>query len=242
MRKVLIVGLAVVGLAGCGSTKVNLTYNPTGVVKPEAARPMVEVINVADDRKNASPRIGAIRGGFGNPLKTLDASVPVNEMVRQAFADGLTARGMLAAPGSAQYGLNIGIKRLDSSQLMRREAHAHFDVAVATKGGAGTVFQRTYTDDRSDSGDLATGVLADVEDLRKITNDSLQAAVDKALDDPAFVAAISGPAPIPLASTAPASTSRANSDRLRELQALYDQHLITKGEYEERRRVILGGL
>jgi len=243
MRRAWMVGLVALGLSGCGSTPVKLTYSPAGVAaKTASAQPVVEVADIADARKNASPRIGAIRGGYGNPVKTLDAAVPVKDMVRQAFSDGLAARGLLAAPGSGAYELNITIKRLDSSQLMRREAHAHFDLALSEKGSGRPAFQRGFEDDRVDQGDLG-GVFGDVEVLRKFTNDSLQAAIDKALDDPAFIAAIGTPPLPPLASAVPPqSNGGPAADRLRDLQALYDQKLITKSEYDARRRVILGSL
>lgn len=35
-----------------------------------------------------------------------------------------------------------------------------------------------------------TGILADVEDLRKVANDTLQQAVDETLDDPTIRAAL----------------------------------------------------
>jgi uncharacterized lipoprotein YajG len=62
--------LAIV-LAGCGSTAASLTYTPTEAVQPQAA-PMVGTVTVVDQRGESDPNyVGVIRGGFGNPLKTL---------------------------------------------------------------------------------------------------------------------------------------------------------------------------
>lgn len=37
--------------------------------------------------------LGAIRGGYGNPLKNLESNVPVSQLVQDAFSSALKARG-----------------------------------------------------------------------------------------------------------------------------------------------------
>ncbi|WP_168220321.1 YajG family lipoprotein [Azospirillum thermophilum] len=168
-----------------------MTYNRAAVSATlPKAKPTVEVFGVTDSRKNSSTRIGAIRGGFGNPIKTLEASAPVKDVVRQAFLDGLSARGLLAAPGAGSYGIELTVKRLDSSQLVRREAHSDFVFSVIEKTSGRQIYSKDVADNRADEGSLAGGILGSVEELRKITNDSLQAAVDQALDNPAFLSVI----------------------------------------------------
>ena len=183
--------IAVAGLmiSGCSTTPVSLSYNPA-LAKQAAIMPVVEVNSVMDQREDTSNRIGAIRGGFGNPLKKLETPVPVKDVVRDTFVEGLRARGLLADGNTGTYGLQIGVKRLDSSQLVRREAHSKFDISVIDKASGKHVYSKTAEDNRSDEGSLATGILASTEDLRKITNDSLQAAIDQALDDIGFLTAI----------------------------------------------------
>jgi hypothetical protein len=83
------------------------------------------------------------------------------------------------------------VKRLDSSQLVRREAHSKFEIAVIERASGKQVYSRTAEDNRSDEGGNGAGILASVDDLRKIANDSLQAAIDQALDDMGFLAAVS---------------------------------------------------
>ncbi len=179
------------GVSACSNTAVDLTYNRAAVTaKPVAAKPVVEMLSVTDARKNPSTRIGAIRGGFGNPLKTLEVSTPVKDIVRQAFLDGLGARGLLASPGSGAYGIELTVKRLDSSQLMRREAHSDFLVTVIDKASGRPIYAKQVEDNRADGEASGAGIFGSVEELRAYTNDSLQAAVDKALDNPLFLAAI----------------------------------------------------
>jgi len=179
-------------LAGCGAHQVPMAYNTALVTaKSAAAKPVVEVLSVADTRKYTGTHLGAIRGGYGNALKTLETAQPVKEVVRQAFSEGLAARGLLAPGNGGRYGLDVTVEKLDCSQLIRREAHARFQVSVLDKTTGRPVYTRTSDDSRVDPGNLVeTGVLGSVEDLRKLTNDSMQAAIDDALDNPAFLAVI----------------------------------------------------
>ena len=89
--------IAVAGfiISGCSTTPVSLSYNPA-LAKQAAIMPVVEVNSVMDQREDTSNRIGAIRRGFGNPLKKLETPVPVKDMVRDAFVERLRARGLLA--------------------------------------------------------------------------------------------------------------------------------------------------
>jgi uncharacterized lipoprotein YajG len=189
--KLSVIAIAAFLISGCSTNPVTLSYDPALVpAKQTTSLPVVEVNSVTDWRENTSNRIGAIRGGYGNPLKKLTTTVPVKDVVREAFTEGLRARGLLAEGHKGSYGLNIDVKRLDSSQLVRREAHSKFDISVIETVSGKQIYSRTAEDNRSDEGGNGAGILASVDDLRKITNESLQAAIDQALDDMGFLAAI----------------------------------------------------
>lgn len=242
------VAAGVLGLlvAGCSTHQVDMAYSPAAVVKPAAATPTVNVVSVSDNRKHKGAHLGAIRGGYGNAIKTIEASQPVKDVVRQAFTDGLAARGMLAQTGGAQYGLEITVDRLDCSQLVRREAHAKFQLALVDQASGQKVFSKTAEDDRTDSGSLVeTGIFGSVEDLHRLVKASMQAAVDQALDDSMFQAATARSPALVGGAKPPAAISQVNAapaDRLRDLQSPLDQKLITKQEYDERRKAIVGAL
>ena len=192
MRKAVLGVLLAVGLLGaCSTHQVTMAYNPGAVQKPAAAKPDLEVLAVTDSRKYTGKHLGAIRGGYGNTLKTIEASSPVKEVVQKAFVDGLNARGLLAPTNGGRYGLDVTIEKLDCSQLIRKEAHARFQVTVLEKTTGRPVYSKAVDDAREDMGNLfATGVFGSVEELTKLANDSMQAAVDQALDNPAFLTAI----------------------------------------------------
>lgn len=192
MRKTALGALMAVGLLGaCTTHQVTMAYNPTSAQKPAPAKPDVEVLSVTDSRKYTGKHLGAIRGGYGNTLKTIETASPVKEVVRKAFVDGLNARGLLAPANGGRFGLDVTVEKLDCSQLVRKEAHARFLVSVLDKATGRPVYSKIVEDNREDMGNLfATGVFGSVDELTKLTNDSMQAAVDQALDNSAFLTVV----------------------------------------------------
>ena len=179
-------------LSACSTTSVGLKYSPTeSVSKVAATAPPVFLGTFLDQRGVRQNWLGAIRGGFGNPLKNLESDRPVAELVRTAFSDGLRARGVTIDQTSAQYQITGVIRTLDCSQYVRREAHADIEISVLDKAGQQR-FARRYTSDALDGSllSLSVGVFASVDDLRLIMEKTLRETVDKALDDTALRAAL----------------------------------------------------
>lgn len=179
--------LAAALLAGCGTTSVGLKYAAPGQLTRAAAVVPLGVGAFADQRGEPATWLGAIRGGFGNPLKNLESDRPVAELVATAFADGLRARGfgVDAQPGRPQ--LTGVVRKLDCNQVVRREANVEVELTV--RGADGAVrLTKAYSASRLD-GSLVTvsaGVFASVDDLRATLELALRETVDKALDDPAL--------------------------------------------------------
>ncbi|MGH8533666.1 MAG: YajG family lipoprotein [Gammaproteobacteria bacterium] len=182
---ILIVSILV---AGCTTTRVALDYTPLS--SPSAAlqsRPLVVVGRFADNRGEPANWLGAIHGGYGNPLKNLEASQPVSDLVAKAFADGLRARGLLAE-GDRPYVLSGVIRRLDCNQYVRQEANADLQVVLTEATSGRELFSQSYKKENVEGSllSLKTGIFASVEDLRALTAKTLQQVVDAALDDPAL--------------------------------------------------------
>ena len=176
-------------LAGCVTRDVGLKYTaPTTAASASAAAPVVTAGSFIDQRGEPATWLGAIRGGFGNPLKTLDAIPSVSSLVQTAFTDGLRARGFKATGGARAYQIAGVIKKLDCSQMVRREAHAIVEVSVYDTSGGKELFTRTYTADNQEGSLLAlnVGVFASVDRLRALAEKTLSQIVDQALDDSAL--------------------------------------------------------
>lgn len=174
--------------SACSTTQTSLPYDAsraTGIGTPAKAK--VEITSVADNRKHGANWLGAIRGGYGNPIKTLETEGPVKDAVKSAFVQGLKARG-LTGDGSA-YAMTLDVEQFDCNQYVRREAHARINVALVNKASGQTAYQRKAVTDLVQGSLIAldVGLFADVEDLRKVANAALPDAVDQVLNDPAFL-------------------------------------------------------
>jgi hypothetical protein len=184
----LLTALVVLFLSGCSTNAVQLTYDTSAVAsQPAAAASSVEIMPVGDNRTHDPYWLGAIRGGFGNPLKTLTTDVPVKDVVENTFTAALNARGLLASTGGV-YGMRVVINQFDCNQYARREAHVRLHISMVELASGQQIYAKDIRVDKV-AGSIVTldaGIFAAVEDLRKLANQALQEAVDQALDDPKF--------------------------------------------------------
>ena len=176
-------------VSGCVSSDVALPYDASAASPaPAAAQGSIQVTVVTDRRKHGPNWLGAIRGGMGNPLKTLNTAQPVKDVVKQAYVDGLTARKLLSAD-RPRYRMAIDVNQFDCNQVGRREAHIRFYITVSEVGSGKQVYDRLIQVDKV-TGSRVTfdaGVFASTEDLRKLANQALQEAVDQTLSDPNLI-------------------------------------------------------
>lgn len=179
--------LVVLSLVACSTTPVTLDYKPAQAEPPPRVEPLVAVGDFADDRGTDPHWLGAIRGGMGNPLKTLEFSEGASAAIARGFAQGLAARGLLAKGKPARFTLTAAIHKFDCSQLVRREAHADLLLTLTeTATGKMVLQQPIQRDIVQDGSAFATGILASTEDLRAVAADLLRQTVDAGLDSAAF--------------------------------------------------------
>ena len=170
----------------CSTTNVPLTYAASSAVtRADPAVPLVSVGPFQDGRNISygSDWLGAIRGGYGNELKRLRTQKPMSEVVQEAFAEGLRARGVYAEAGQGRFTLAGTITKLDCSEYFNLEAHAHVEVVVSETESHAQVYTKAYQVDETEGG-FGAGVFASVETLRVLAEKTLRELVDRALDDP----------------------------------------------------------
>jgi uncharacterized lipoprotein YajG len=174
-------------LVGCGTNSVGLTYKPTTTIVPIASNTPVSVGSFVDSRGESATWFGAIRGGFGNPLKVLDATPSVSALVQSAFSQGLRDRGFQMS-SSGHHQIAGVIKKLDCDQYERREATVEIEVSIIDTATGNQLFNRTFTDHNVEGSVLAlnAGIFGSVEKLRTLAEKTLSGVVDKALDDSAL--------------------------------------------------------
>jgi hypothetical protein len=184
---------------------VALTYAaPAGVQQGE---PSITMGEVTDARGHAMYWLAAIRGGYGNPLKVLMTEQHVSVVVRQALSDALAARNLQAENG--RHRLVVRLVRFDGNQLFPKEAHIVLAVRLEDAATNAVLYEGEARADGAGAG-IGGGIFTPIEPLRALINDVMNQGIDRALDDPAFRAALAGASEAqPVAAEAPSEATPA---------------------------------
>ena len=191
----LLVSLLAIGSAACTTTLVPLKYQAANAPSRAGAdTPLISVGTIEDARStdHGADWLGAIRGGYGNRLKTLRTEKPMQQVVEDAFAEGLRARGVFAEPGQGKFTLEGKIEKLDCSEYFNLEAHAHTQITVSRTDTREVLYTTMVRADQTEGG-FGAGIFGSVETLRVLAERTLREMVDKALDDPALRNAVQNP-------------------------------------------------
>jgi hypothetical protein len=187
LRRTLVLA-ACLGLAACGTTTAPLQYQPPEARGLVRGAPVFAAVTATDTRGEKDPNwIGAIRNGFGMPLKELRTDAPVSDVVANVFTQGLAARGMLAQ-GSGAYALAVTVTTFECDQVERREAKVALALVVTDRRSGQVVYRDEAAADVVNGSALAldAGVFGSVEALRQVAMTALNQAVNQALDKPGF--------------------------------------------------------
>ena len=191
--QIVLAGTCLLLVSACSTTSVNLKYASDSTRVPIASSKGVSVKPFEDARGEKDARwFGAIRGGFGNPIKVLNADKPIGDVVSDAFTEGLKARNALAGGADAGYELRGIVKRFDCDQFARREATIELDLNVKRLSDGTLVFHGTKKSNivSGSALNLAAGIFGSIEELRLVAEQALREVVDKTLDDPEFLQAV----------------------------------------------------
>lgn len=216
----------VVWLAGCSTHKTHLSYEGPGQESLMINKTTINEVVVSDERGTDSDWLGAIRGGYGNRLKTLRTVTSTDQVIDEIYSDALEQVGVLTDDVSAPYKLRVAVTKFDCSYYFNREAHAHVKIALVRHDNSRVVFSKTYKSDETEAG-VGAGIFGDVDTLRNLAETAINNTVDKMLTDDEFLKALDDHA------------SSSNSTRLEDLKRLYDQGLVSESEYEEQKSRVL---
>jgi len=224
---------ALLGIGGCSTHTLRLNYEPTGeLIQAKGGTPVVMVGSIRDERNEESTWFGAIRGGYGNPLKKLHADQPISAVVATALGDALQKRGWLASAESAGVRIDGHLTQFQCNYYWNRDAQVHLTLTVVDLASNDVVFTQNYHTETKEAG-VGAGIFGNVDHLAAFTQRTMSQTIDKALADPVLLAALSSSR-----SMAP----KAASDRLKQLEALRRDGLISDVEYETKRKEILGDI
>lgn len=218
-------------LSGCSTYEVGLFYTGTPEATSAVSAKIGEIV-VQDNRGTDDNWLGAVRGGFGNKLKSLRTSVPTRQTVEFVYRSALSRYGYLDEQ-EGRIRLAVNIEKLDCNWYYHREAHAHLAISLIERDTSEIIFYGRYRSDPREAGPTAIFSPGQVGPLQKIVQRALNQAVDKSLTDVALVAALSRLD----------NTPEMNSvEKLRQLKELHDQGLITDEEYSVERQEALDSM
>ena len=217
-------------LTGCSSHMLDLRYEETAQINSSSDLPMMAVGGVTDSRGTASNWLGAIRGGYGNPLKKIYSTEPTSKAVAGSLEEALRRRQLLASLEEAILRIDVEIKKFDTSYYFNKEAHADLAVEVFSQKTGNLVYRESYRVDNEKAG-AGAGIFGNAEALGEFANLTLNQALDSFLDDPKFATAVMNRPTDQEEST--------TTSRLDELKGLLEKGLITEQEYERERARVL---
>jgi hypothetical protein len=162
--------------------------NPEAYVGQKINNPVMAVGQFTDHRGHGSHWLGAIRGGFGNPLKTIETQIPVKDVVQDTFQSALRQRGLYSDYDTAKYILNVDVLQYDCNQVGRKESHIKLDVLVANSETKQKVFSRHIVVDNVEGSVLSmkAGIFASVNDLKELARKTLSQAINDIFNNPNF--------------------------------------------------------
>ena len=234
MKYIGILGLGALLLSGCSTHMTKVEYEGAGI-NSQGVTPSINEVVVSDDRGTDSDWLGAIRGGYGNVLKTLRTEDSTDVVVDRMYTDALVKSGIYTESTDAPYTLKVKITKFDCSYYWNREAHAYVDVSLIDNLTSNAKFSKSYKTDEVEAG-AGAGIFGNVDTLRDLAENTMNKTVDKMLTDSEFIKALSSP------NTYSNPTPTGGGDiniRLLKLEALYKEGIITEGEYEKRRAEII---
>lgn len=220
-------------LSGCSSHMMAIKYEPSSKPARHNTLEKVYVGNVLDSRGTKPNWLGAIRGGYGNPLKKLYTDDVTAKVIAKAFEDALRVRGLLGLASASQYRIDVTLLKFDTSYYFNKEAHAYLTMSLVNAVTGNTIFSRAYRTD-NEKGGVGAGIFGDVDALASFANETLNETIDKALGDPNFIAALKAPAQV-------SGQTESIASRLKKLEELRKQGLITQEEYEGKRKSLISG-
>jgi hypothetical protein len=187
--------LLILLLSACGTTQYAMPYAPSGPVTPnQPPGPIAHVAAVQNLRGTGGEDpvwIGTIRGGYGNPLKTLEADRPLDQVARRAFDDALAARGWLA-PENPRVEIEIVMREFVANRYVRLEATAELELIMRERSSGRVLWQDRENVTNVEGSILAldSGVFADPAGLHSLMLRTMNQAIDRLLDRPGFAAAL----------------------------------------------------
>ncbi|SIS93819.1 hypothetical protein [Neptunomonas antarctica] len=215
-------------ISGCSTHMTSVAYEGNGFSTNES-EPLINSVIVSDERGTDSNWLGAIRGGYGNRIKTLRTEESTDIVVEKMFRDALDKSNLLSSSTKSPYKIKVIITKFDCSYYFNREAHAYVNVSLIDSSTSNVYFSKVYKTDEVEAG-VGAGIFGSVDTLRNLAETAMNKTIDKTLSDEGFINALEN------------SHKDRTTERLNKIDSLYKNKMISKEEYIEKRSAILSAI
>jgi uncharacterized lipoprotein YajG len=170
---------------------VDVAYTPDPAIpRVLAANPGGVMLDVTDRRRAESPDwIADKKNGYGMRLANVLAQKPVTDLVRDALAQELTARGFQVGTTGAT--ASVEVSRLESIYQLRIlsvGAIGYADLSVQVRRPDGSIaYARTFSAENDEEASLG----GTAGQARRSVERILTRVIGQVVSDPAFVTALS---------------------------------------------------
>lgn len=169
--------------ASCGfnNSVVSLDYRADSHRQAMGPR-LVGAGHFTDARHQGEYNLGTVRSPIGTPMESISTRVPVENIVRNGFARGLSARGMLATLNTAPYLISGQILELQADQYIRPTAMVRVQVNLVRAMDGRVIFSQVFEGYHQGSAYIP-GTGSPVPMLQDLASRALQDVIDQALDN-----------------------------------------------------------
>jgi hypothetical protein len=217
---------------GCSDHYARLAYK-SDISTGNCNGQTIKVDKVIDRRGDDDPlRYGTVRGGYGNPLKKLYTEKTISKDVNNMFEQALIKRGCIVDERSS-FSLKPEVIILGADYLMRRDARCKFIYKLTADGKS--IYENEAAKQNIEM-TVGAGIFADIEHFKNYIDVTVSQCVDSVVDDQNLWKALKEYKPS--SNTAKLS----GKDRLNQLLEMMDSGLITKQEFESKKKEILESL
>jgi len=218
---------------GCSDHYARLVYK-SDISTGSCNGQKIKLDKVIDRRGDDDPlRYGTVRGGYGNPLKKLYTEKTISEDVHDMFEQALIKRGCIVDDKSS-FLLKPEVIILGADYLMRRDARCKFIYTLSTDSKS--VIYENEAAKQNIEMTIGAGIFADVEHFKNYIDVTVSQCVDSAVDDQNLWKALKEHKPVSN------TIKMSGKDRLNQLVEMMDSGLITKQEFESKKKEILDSL
>jgi hypothetical protein len=229
--------IVILSLVGCSKTPYisTIVYEPTQELAMSRIGHPVAIGLVTDNRGTYSRWVGSVRDGFGIPVKKVYTKEDTVDVVKNAFSEALKKRGIDVGNDLAKVAIEAVVMQFDCTAIFGYEANASIQASIVSIPSKTVIYSKVYSAETKQGG-FGGGLYGGYKKMPLLAQSTLNQTIDKFFADPEFMSALENPPKIET------PNEFSIEDRLRTLEKLKKEGLISVSQYETKRRSLLDSL